>query len=107
MTGTQAEKATGGNSTRVRTRNKRQGSNIISRFFGLNQDQLKGIVISESHATPPSQQYDALYEALMVYGGNKNPQVVGIPRIEHEHSCRYTRVTLTPCDGVTRSVTLA
>ena len=39
-------------------------------YNGLNQDELKGIVISDESVTPTCWQYDALYEALNVLTAN-------------------------------------
>ena len=47
----------------------------IPKFQGLNKDELEGIVICENINTPLAQQFDALYEALMVYGGSRNGKI--------------------------------
>lgn len=45
------------------------------KFSGLNKDELEGIVICETSDTPLAQQYDTLYDALIVYAGVRNPTV--------------------------------
>ena len=55
-------------------RNNDKGGKF-KKFNGLNQEELKGIVITDDTNTPTSQQFDSLYEALIVLGGSKNPQV--------------------------------
>lgn len=56
-------------------RSKNSNSNSSVKFVGLNKDELEGIVICESMPTPTAQQFDALYEALIVYGGSRNSKV--------------------------------
>ena len=46
-----------------------------SKFAGLNKDELSGIVICESQSVPTAQQFDNLFEALVVYGGSRNAKV--------------------------------
>jgi hypothetical protein len=63
-----------------RNRNKSVNPSTPSKkFVGLNKDILQGIVISEWLPLPTSQQFDtlyeALYEAVMVYGGGNTPMV--------------------------------
>ena len=50
----------------------RNKSNNGVKFTGLNKEELEGIVICESMPTPTAQQFDALYDALIVYGGSRN-----------------------------------
>ena len=50
----------------------RNKSNNRVKFTGLNKEELEGIVICESMPTPTAQQFDALYDALIVYGGSRN-----------------------------------
>ena len=71
-----------GGSGRRRNRNKGKGDRgnptphkKSPKFTGQDKGNLEGIVISETHSTPPAQQYDAFYNALLVYGGGINPQV--------------------------------
>jgi hypothetical protein len=49
--------------------------NITKKFVGLNQDELKGVVITDDCHTPASQQYDKLHEAVVVAGGKNNRYV--------------------------------
>ena len=50
-------------------------SNNGVKFTGLNKEELEGIVICESMPTPTAQQFDALYDALIVYGESRNSRV--------------------------------
>ena len=69
-------KTSDGKSRPSRARNKKSNSNNSSRnqpthkkFAGLDQDELKGIVISEDVSTPILQQCDNLYRAFCISGG--------------------------------------
>jgi hypothetical protein len=56
--------------------NSQQGQQLKSpKFTGQDKGSLEGIVISETHSTPPAQQFDRFYNAVLVYGGGINPQV--------------------------------
>ena len=56
-------------------RNGDKGKSSGKKFAGLNQAELKGIVITDDVNIPTSQQFDTLYEALIVYGSTKNSHV--------------------------------
>ena len=45
------------------------------KFTGINKSELQGIVICDELPTPTSRQYDVFYDALVIYGGSKNPRV--------------------------------
>ena len=45
------------------------------KFTGLNKDELQDIVICKTGGIPLAQQFDTLYEALIVYGGSQNGYV--------------------------------
>ena len=50
-------------------------NNSTDKFNGLNKDKLEGIVICESVPTPTAQQFDRLYDALIIYSGARNAKV--------------------------------
>ena len=56
-------------------RNPDKMKSLGKRFQGLNQAELKGVVIADDANIPTSQQFDTLYEALIVYGSTKNSHV--------------------------------
>eukprot|EP00536_Pseudo-nitzschia_multiseries_P013228 jgi/Psemu1/34482/gm1.34482_g len=60
----------GNNSTNT-TSGSTSTSNGERRFTGLDQDELKGIIVDGSKST----QYDKLYEGLKIAGGKKNSKV--------------------------------
>ena len=72
------DNGTGRNGWR-RSRNKNTGNSTQhkkhEKFLGLNKSELEGIVVCDLLPTPTSRQFDVLYDALVVYGGGKNPQV--------------------------------
>ena len=64
-----------GNGRGGKGNNNRSKGTASTKFVGLNKDELEGIVICESMPTPTAQQFDVLYEALIVYGGSRNSKV--------------------------------
>ena len=52
-----------------------------NKFTGLNKDELEGIVISEANQHPTAQQFDALFDALIVYAGSCNSKVKALLRL--------------------------
>ena len=67
-----------GASRRSRARKNNHGKNQTrtkTKFTGLNKDELEGKVICESSNTPLAQQFDELYDALLVYSGSRNGKV--------------------------------
>ena len=65
----------GGSGRRNRNRGGNNSHKRIIKFVGQDKGSMEGIVISETHPTPPAQQYDAFINALIVHGGSINPQV--------------------------------
>ena len=70
--GTQGQTGESGNNNRFRKRRQNQHQDKGKlKFKGLNKEELEGIVICDSIKTPLAQQYDALYEALLVHAGGR------------------------------------